>query len=67
MRGKQSGWLAIVRQQAWRWLQMDRLCSRGRSRFVFRPVTFGGSGLSEEFRAARWPAFRRSIHQGRGT
>lgn len=35
--------------------------------FVLRDASFGGSGLSPEFRSERWDDLRDAIYGGRGT
>jgi hypothetical protein len=34
--------------------------------FEFSPVTFGGDGVREEFRTARWETVREEIYKDRG-
>lgn len=50
--------LAGVRQHVGWWLPMASALRNGRKRFVFRPVTFHGHGLTEEFVTADWATVR---------
>jgi hypothetical protein len=48
-------------------LEMVLASKSSRKAVKIAPVTFGGSGLSEEYRTASWDRIRAAAYEGRGS